>query len=46
MSQLPGALFAEKGGSNSAYDGAIGTLVLRKFKVTLNYSQRVLILEQ
>jgi hypothetical protein len=45
VSNLPGALFAEKGGSNSAYDGAIGTLVLRKFKVTFNYSQRVMILE-
>ena len=45
MSKLPGALFAEKGGSNSVYAGAIGTLVLRKFKVTFNYSQLVMILE-
>jgi hypothetical protein len=45
VSKLPGALFAERGGSNAAYAGAIGTQVLRKFKVTLNYSQRVMIFE-
>jgi hypothetical protein len=46
MSKLPGALFTEKGGSNSAYAGAIGTRVLSKFKVTFNYSERVMIFEQ
>lgn len=45
ISKLPGALFAERGGSNSAYAGAIGTRVLRKFKVTFNYSERVMILD-
>lgn len=45
ISKLPGALFAERGGSNSAYAGAVGTRVLRKFKVTFNYSERVMILE-
>jgi hypothetical protein len=45
MSKVPAALFADKGGSNSAYAGAIGTLVLRRFKVTLNYAQGMMILE-
>lgn len=45
VSKLPGALFAEIGGSNSAYAGAIGTLVLRKFKVTFDYSRQAMIIE-
>jgi hypothetical protein len=45
VSKMPAALFADRGGSNSAYAGAIGTLVLRKFKVTFNYSKRMMILE-
>jgi Aspartyl protease len=44
VSKLPAALFPAKGGSNSAYAGAIGTMVLHQFKVTFNYSQRVMVL--
>lgn len=43
--ELAAALFTEKGGSNSAYAGAIGTLVLRHYRVTFNYRQRLMILE-
>ena len=39
------ALFEEKGGSNSAYAGAIGTLVLDAFRVTFDYRHRLMILE-
>ena len=44
VSNVPVALFTDKGGSNSAYAGAIGTLVLDNFKATINYSQKVMIL--
>ena len=42
---VPAALFTEKGGSNSAYAGAIGILVLQRYRVTFNYRQRLMILE-
>ena len=46
VSNVPAALFTDKGGSNSAYAGAIGTRGLRKFKVTFDYSKRLMILQQ
>lgn len=46
VSNVPAALFTDKGGSNSAYAGAMGTLVLDNFKVTINYSQKMMILSQ
>jgi predicted aspartyl protease len=42
---MAAALFTEKGGSNSAYAGAIGTLVLQRYRVTFNYRERIVILE-
>ena len=42
---VPAALFTEKGGSNSAYAGAIGTLVLQRYIVTLDYRKRLIRLE-
>ena len=42
---VPAALFTEKGGSNSAYAGAIGILFLQRYRVTFNYRQRLMILE-
>ena len=44
LPDVPAALFTEKGGSNSAYAGAIGTVVLQNFRVTFNYPQRLMIL--
>jgi hypothetical protein len=45
VSNVPAALFADKGGSNSAFAGAMGTLGLHKFRVTFDYSKRIMILE-
>jgi len=46
LRDVPAALFTEKGGSNSAYSGAIGIVVLQNFRVTFNYPQRLMILDQ
>jgi predicted aspartyl protease len=38
--------FLEKGGSNSAYSGAIGTALLNRFKIIIDYKGQRLILEK
>ena len=43
---ITAALFTEKGGSNSAYAGALGILVLRSFRVTFDYARKLMILEK
>ena len=39
------SFFMEKGGSNSAFSGAIGTALLKRFKVIIDYERRRVILE-
>jgi predicted aspartyl protease len=40
------SLFLEKGGSNSAFSGAIGTVLLKRFNVIIDYKRQRLILER
>lgn len=44
--KLPAALLTEKGGSNSVYAGAIGTLALQPFRVIFDYGKKLMILER
>lgn len=46
LQNLPASLFLEKGGSNSAFAGAIGTGILKQMLVTLDYGKRRMILER
>jgi len=40
------SFFLERGGSNSMFAGAIGTGILKRFNVVLNYQERYMILEE
>ena len=45
LNNVEASLFLEKQGSNSAYAGAIGTALLKRFNVTLDYKGQRMILE-
>jgi hypothetical protein len=40
------SLFLEKGGFNSAFSGAIGIVLLKRFNVIIDYKRQRLILER
>jgi predicted aspartyl protease len=45
LHNVPTSFFLEKEGSNSAFSGAIGTVILRQFNVIIDYKNRRVILE-
>jgi hypothetical protein len=45
LSDVDAAFFLEKGGSNSAFAGAIGTVLLRRFHIIIDYKRQRLILD-
>ena len=46
LDDVPASFFLEKGGSNSAFAGAVGTALLKRFHVVIDYTRRRLILER
>ena len=45
LGEMPTSFFLDREGSNSIYAGAIGTGILKRFKVIINYQKQRLILE-